>query len=217
MRVSHLSLFILLMLTGKVLSANPCDSLTAGTGTIADPDDCSKYYTCIAFLSFSSTCRSYQVFDSVKKTCVAGNQNTCLIYDTEASSTDSTYSPSTEATESESSKVEATSTAEVTTEASTTSETTEKSTIDSFYSESGEMSTTEAEVDLDSICHGTFFGARPYPGSRKLFIGCIYQKGRVLTCRSDDFFHPILLECLTNFTELEINLRRIKLHRNKIF
>lgn len=54
---------------------------------------------------------------------------------------------------------------------------------------------TTTELNLDEICEGVFFGARPHPTSTSLFIACIRGTGTVMACLNGQHFDPNLLEC----------------------
>lgn len=48
----------------------------------------------------------------------------------------------------------------------------------------------------DDICRGIFFAARPYPNSNLLYVGCIRENGFLLTCDDNEFFNPLINECV---------------------
>lgn len=49
---------------------------------------------------------------------------------------------------------------------------------------------------LDEICEGVFFGARPYPTSISLFVGCIRYSGVILQCMANEYFAIGVNECI---------------------
>lgn len=155
----------------SLVSANPCAGLWFGD-YVANPDVCYKYYACILTIANERTCPSGNVFDPVNRRCVPGNQETCEIY---GQATTTTYPPST--TEIISTTVEIT-TEEYTTPELTTEE--EVTTPETITTE--ETTTPQPPIDLDAICRGVFFDARPHPYSVELFVGCIRGSGVLFTC-----------------------------------
>lgn len=51
--------------------------------------------------------------------------------------------------------------------------------------------------DLEVICRGVFFQARPYPDDHddRLFIGCIKSQPSIQTCNNDEFFDREINQC----------------------
>lgn len=80
---------------------------------------------------------------------------------------------------------EGTSTVQTTTTETTTPETT-----------TPETTTPRPPVDLAVICSGVFFAAKPYPYSLEIYVGCIRGNGVLFTCMENEFFHPVINECL---------------------
>ena len=56
--------------------------------------------------------------------------------------------------------------------------------------------------NLNEICRGVFFAAKPYPESSIHFIGCIRGVGLLFKCYEDEFFHPEMNEC-SNWEEIK--------------
>lgn len=55
--------------------------------------------------------------------------------------------------------------------------------------------TTRPPLNLDEICRGVFFAARPHPYSEILFVGCIRGGGVLFQCNENEWFNPSINEC----------------------
>lgn len=177
-------------------TANPCAGLWWGQ-YVPHHEVCFKYYTCILTVANERTCREGNVFDPSQSQCVPGNQEICEIYG-QATTTiyESTTLPPPVTTEAITTE-EATTTIETTTtEASTT--TTEEDTTTTTT----EATTPEPQPNLDEICQGVFFAARPFPNSNSLYVGCIRSSGVLFQCFDDEIFHPVIHECVSDRTSV---------------
>jgi hypothetical protein len=133
---------------------------------VANLERCDQYYVCIATRPIPGTCEAGKIFDANTKGCVLGNAETCEIG-------------------------EVTTTVPTTTPPSTTTTTTPPTTTTSTTT-----TTPQPPVDLEEICKGVFFSAKPYPNSLSIYVGCIRGRGVLFYCLEDEFFHPVINECL---------------------
>jgi hypothetical protein len=51
-------------------------------------------------------------------------------------------------------------------------------------------------VNINEICYGVFFEARPFPGNDNLFIGCVRGSGIVFQCYHNEIFDSSRLKCV---------------------
>lgn len=70
----------------------------------------------------------------------------------------------------------------------------------STSTDSTSIETTTPIINLEEICAGVFFGARPHPHSSTLFIGCVRGSGKIMSCINGEFFDSNLLECVPQET-----------------
>ena len=59
-----------------------------------------------------------------------------------------------------------------------------------------ESTTSAPEVNLNEICKGVFFAARPYPDSIHLYIGCMRGSGIIYQCLDKEEFDEDVNECV---------------------
>lgn len=167
--VKYVYVAIILALVYSVKTqSNPCAGVW--NGNVPNPEICYKYYSCFLSIATEKVCDPNTVYNILTYSCVPGNQNTCEIYSAETT----TY-PTVENTTS------------VYVESSTT-------TYTSYVNET----TTQAppEVDLDAICEGVFFAARPYPNSDLLYVGCQRGRGLIYQCLDKEYFDEDINECV---------------------
>lgn len=53
-------------------------------------------------------------------------------------------------------------------------------------------------VDINKICEGVFFEARPFPDNDQFFIGCVRGGGFILQCFENESFDQNSLRCVYN-------------------
>ncbi|CRL08380.1 CLUMA_CG021328, isoform A [Clunio marinus] len=178
-----LSILVLLMVSsGEVLSQGYiCSGLWQGE-IVANPNDCTKFYSCVLFIPVTIDCPQNQVFDRYLLKCVPGNPETCEIFGSSSTTTAPTL-PTTPITPIASTTPN-TPTPEIT------------STVPITPTQGTTTSSPIDPVDLDEICRGVFFEALPYPNSLEHYVGCIRGSGVVFKCYEDEFFHPVIHECL---------------------
>lgn len=59
------------------------------------------------------------------------------------------------------------------------------------------VSTSNSQyVNINAICDGIFFEARPFPDNRQFFVGCVRGVGIVLQCYENEFFDESSLRCV---------------------
>jgi hypothetical protein len=51
-------------------------------------------------------------------------------------------------------------------------------------------------IDINEICDGVFFEARPFPGNSQFFVGCIRGGGVILQCHENELFDENRLKCM---------------------
>jgi hypothetical protein len=56
--------------------------------------------------------------------------------------------------------------------------------------------TARPPPNLEDICQDTFFAAKPFPDSQEVYVGCIRGKGVLFSCLENEFFSPVINECL---------------------
>lgn len=74
--------------------------------------------------------------------------------------------------------------------------TTEEQSSSTTVTFSESTTTSEPPVDLGTICRDVFFAAKPYPNSLEIYVGCIRGIGVLFTCLENEFFHPVINECI---------------------
>lgn len=133
--------------------------------SVPHPSICYKYYLCVLGNPVERTCSANQIFNPRSSNCEAGNQDTCELYSETTTVPPTSESPATEPP---------------TTEPPTTTT---------------EGTTQRPPVNLDEICYGIFFAARPYPDSQTIYVGCIRGSGVLFKCFEDEYFSHVTNEC----------------------
>jgi hypothetical protein len=172
--------FLLSLIVVTEAKYNPCSGLWLGE-IVANPKRCDKFYICVLTRPIPQLCEPYKIFDISKKKCVPGNPETCEFED-------ETTTPVTTTTTITATPI--TTTPIPTTPITTTPITTTPTTTTPI------TTTPQPPVNLEEICRDVFFAAKPYPNSLEIYVGCIRGNGVLFTCMENEFFHPVINECL---------------------
>jgi Chitin binding Peritrophin-A domain len=133
---------------------------------VANPERCDKYYICVLTRPVPQLCEPNKIFDISTKKCVPGNRETCEFGDG------------------------------TTTPVATTTTTTIPISTTPISTTTPITTTPQPPVNLEEICRDVFFAAKPYPNSLEIYVGCIRGNGVLFTCMENEFFHPVINECL---------------------
>lgn len=52
--------------------------------------------------------------------------------------------------------------------------------------------------NINNVCEGIFFEARPFPGNNQFYIGCVRGNGIILQCYENEYFDENQLRCVYN-------------------
>ena len=148
---------------------------------------------CLLTRPVTGVCEPYKIFDAEIKECVPGDPETC-----EKGETTTVEETTLKTTPEITSTLAVTTTPVIISTPEITSTPVITTTPDVTYSSTTSKTTTTPQppVNFDEICRGIFFSARPYPNSLEIYVGCIRGKGVLFNCLENEFFHPVINECL---------------------
>ncbi|KAG5677761.1 hypothetical protein PVAND_007492 [Polypedilum vanderplanki] len=168
-------LFTILFNVFEIKAQNVCSGVWAGR--VWNANDCSKYYTCVLTIPIEGSCDAYEIFNPATLNCIPGDPSTCKPFDSTTIAT--TFSPLPDNT--------------TTTFIPTN---TTFSTSISYNTTTTTMRTTTSPPNINDICKNVFFGARPFPDSDTLYVGCIRGNGVIQECFVKEIFDKTINECI---------------------